>query len=160
LSTCTGADIIGINCRFEPDTCIETVQTMKTANEKAGYKVHYMVQPGGYRTGDSVCKRGFPYVNEAPLALESRLISRFDAYKYARKAYETGIRFIGGCCGFEPYHIRAVAEELSEERGGKLPINSRGIWGENINLHIEEGMRYKNKNFWYNLVPGDGRKTT
>ena len=25
---------------------------------------------------------------------------------------------MGGCCGFEPYHIRAIAEELAEERGG------------------------------------------
>lgn len=46
------------------------------------------------------------------LALESRLISRWDAHKYARKAYDAGIRFIGGCCGFQPYHIRAVAEEV------------------------------------------------
>ena len=25
-----------------------------------------------------------------------------------------GVRFIGGCCGFEPYHIRAIAEEVRE----------------------------------------------
>ena len=35
---------------------------------------------------------------------------------YARKAYELGVRYIGGCCGTEPYHIRAMAEELSAER--------------------------------------------
>jgi len=23
-----------------------------------------------------------------------------------------GIRYIGACCGFEPYHIRAIAEEV------------------------------------------------
>lgn len=33
-------------------------------------------------------------------------------HKYARDAYNIGIRFIGGCCGFEAYHIRAVAEEV------------------------------------------------
>ena len=33
-------------------------------------------------------------------------------HKFARDAYELGIRYIGGCCGFEPYHIRAVAEEV------------------------------------------------
>jgi len=155
----SGADIIGINCRFEPDTCIETVQAMRTANEKAGYKVHYMVQAVGYRTADVDNKKGFTSLDGCPLALESRLISRFDAYKYARKAYDAGIRFIGGCCGFQPYHIRAVAEELREERGGRLPINSRGIWGEHIALHVEEELRHKNKEFWYNLVPKDGRKS-
>ena len=30
-----------------------------------------------------------------------------------------GRRNIGGCCGFKPYHIRAVAEELDPERGTK-----------------------------------------
>ena len=47
------------------------------------------------------------------LAFESRTINRFEAQKYARKAYDNGIRYIGGCCGFEPYHIRALAEEVS-----------------------------------------------
>ena len=33
-------------------------------------------------------------------------------HKYARQAYDLGVRYIGGCCGFEPYHIRAIAEEV------------------------------------------------
>ena len=28
------------------------------------------------------------------------------AKRWAREAYNLGIRYIGGCCGFEPYHIR------------------------------------------------------
>ena len=39
-------------------------------------------------------------------------MTRWDVHKYARQAYEIGIRYIGGCCGFEPYHIRAIAEEV------------------------------------------------
>lgn len=45
-------------------------------------------------------------------ALESRLMSRWDVQKYAREAYDMGIRYIGACCGFEPYHVRAIAEEV------------------------------------------------
>lgn len=45
-------------------------------------------------------------------------MTRWDAHKFARDAYNAGIRFIGGCCGIEPYHIRAVAEEV-----GCLDIN-------------------------------------
>ena len=33
---------------------------------------------------------------------------------------------MGGCCGFEPYLIRAIAEELREERKG-LPYSSRFV---------------------------------
>ena len=45
--------------------------------------------------------------------LEPRLLTRFDCRLYAREAYELGVRYVGGCCGFEPYHIREVAEEVS-----------------------------------------------
>ena len=48
-------------------------------------------------------------------ALEPRLLTRWDVHKFARKAYSMGIRYIGGCCGFQPYHIRAIAEEVSKE---------------------------------------------
>ena len=49
------------------------------------------------------------------------MCTRWDMQKYAREAYKLGVRYIGGCCGFEPYHIRAVAEELAPERG-RLPV--------------------------------------
>lgn len=45
-------------------------------------------------------------------ALETRVVTRWDVHKYARQAYDMGVRFIGGGCGFEPYHIRAIAEEV------------------------------------------------
>jgi len=45
--------------------------------------------------------------------MENLVITRFDAQKFARRAYEAGFTFIGGCCGFEPYHIRALAEEVN-----------------------------------------------
>lgn len=47
-------------------------------------------------------------------ALEARVVTRWDVHKYARQAYDMGVRFIGGCCGFEPYHIRAIAEEVGK----------------------------------------------
>lgn len=50
-------------------------------------------------------------------ALEPRILTLWDMHKYAREAYKAGIRFIGGCCGFEPDHIRALAQELAPERG-------------------------------------------
>lgn len=44
--------------------------------------------------------------------MEGRVMTRWEMHKYARAAYDMGIRYIGGCCGFEPYHIRAIAEEV------------------------------------------------
>ena len=47
-------------------------------------------------------------------------------HRYAREAWELGVRYIGGCCGFEPYHIRAMAEELQAERGGRPEGSDKG----------------------------------
>ncbi|MGH0148897.1 UNVERIFIED_CONTAM: hypothetical protein FKN15_013355 [Acipenser sinensis] len=59
-------------------------------------------------------------------------------HKYAREAYSLGIRYIGGCCGFEPYHIRAVAEELAPERGFLPPASEKhGSWGSGLEMHTK-----------------------
>ena len=50
--------------------------------------------------------------------MEPRLITRWEVARFTCEAYDLGVRVLGGCCGFEPYHIRAMAEELAEERGG------------------------------------------
>jgi methionine synthase I (cobalamin-dependent) len=45
-------------------------------------------------------------------AMEARKLTRFDARRFARAAYEMGVRYIGGCCGFESYHIAAMSDEV------------------------------------------------
>lgn len=62
--------------------------------------------------------------------MESRTVTRFDVHKYARAAYDLGVRYIGGCCGFEAYHIRAIGEELAKERGRLPPASDKHEpWG-------------------------------
>ncbi|KAJ7385450.1 hypothetical protein OS493_016534 [Desmophyllum pertusum] len=70
-----------------------------------------------------------------------------------------GIRYIGACCGFEPYHIRAIAEELAKERG-KLPAASEkhGLWGDSLRQHTYPWVRARAKrSHWENLNPASGR---
>ena len=63
-----------MNCRFDPDTCVDTTIRMKTAVEKAGMKCHYMVQPVAYRTKDVVGRLGFAELPKCPLGkLESEV---------------------------------------------------------------------------------------
>lgn len=153
-----GADIIGINCHFGPDECVEACRLMKKALDAAGIQKHLMVQPLGYLTPDA-SKQGFIDLPEFPFALEPRILTRWDCHKFARDAYDAGIRYIGGCCGVEPYHIRAVAEELAKERG-KLPSASEkhGPWGEGLKLHTKPWVRARaRREYWENLKPSSGR---
>lgn len=75
-------------------------------------------------------------------ALEPRICSRWDMQRYARQAYELGVRYIGGCCGVESYHMRAVSEELAKERG-RRPISSEKHepWGEGLKMHTKPWVR-------------------
>ncbi|XP_077417094.1 betaine--homocysteine S-methyltransferase 1-like [Vanacampus margaritifer] len=153
-----GAQIVGVNCHFDPLTCVKTVKLMKEGVAKAGLKAHYMVQPLAYHTPDCNCK-GFIDIPEFPFAMEPRTLTRWDMHKYAREAYDAGIRFIGGCCGFEPYHIRAVAEELAAERGMLPPASDKhGMWGAGLEMHTKPWVRARaRRDYWENLLPASGR---
>lgn len=153
-----GADVIGINCHFDPFVSLKCMALMKAALDKAGIKKHLMVQPLGFMTPDCG-KQGFIDLPEFPFGLEPRIMTRWECHKYAREAYEMGIRFIGGCCGMEPYHMRAVCEELSKERGF-LPkgTEKHAMWGDGLRMHTKPWVRARaRRDYWENLKPASGR---
>lgn len=155
-----GADIVGVNCCFDPSICLAVVKEMKAALEKEGLKRHLIVQPICYHTPELTYDRiGLSGVPEFPFALESRLMSRWDVQKYAREAYDMGIRYIGACCGFEPYHVRAIAEELAKERGKLPPASEKhGLWGDALRQHTYPWVRARSRrSHWENLNPASGR---
>ncbi len=69
-----------------------------------------------------------PSLHVFSLALEPRVLTRWDCRRYAREAYEAGVRYFGGCCGFEPYHMREVAEEVGQ-------VHVETIYAH-LNVHI------------------------
>merc|ERR1719355_92593 len=164
-----GADLVGINCHFDPFVSLECMEEMKTALESSGHMknpdFHLAVQPIAYWTpecGTAEGKQGFIDLPEFPFALETRLLNRWEMQRFAREAYDLGIRYIGGCCGFEPYHIRAMAEELADERGGLPEASSKSDHDLAIHRSLEEkGLkRYKNKGslaYWMSHQPATGR---
>lgn len=153
-----GADIVGINCHFDPSTCLAAVKLMMEGVEAAGLKTHYMIQPLGFHTPDA-SKQGFIDLPEFPFALEPRILTRWEMHRFARESYDMGIRYIGGCCGFEPYHIRAVSEELSKERDF-LPKASQkhAMWGDGLRQHTKPWVRARaQRKYWEDLSPASGR---
>ena len=125
-----GADVVGVNCHFDPFVSLEALRKMKGGLDAAGLHPYLMCQPLGYHCPDAG-RQGFIDLPEFPFALEPRIMTRWDAHRYAREAWELGVRYIGGCCGFEPYHIRALCESLQEERGGLPEASAKSSpWGE------------------------------
>ncbi|GFS89604.1 betaine--homocysteine S-methyltransferase 1 [Nephila pilipes] len=153
-----GAHVVGMNCHFDPFQMLEAMAEMKKALKNAGLNPYLMTQPLGYHTPDNG-KQGFIDLPEFPFALEPRVCTRWDMQRYARQAYELGVRYIGGCCGIESYHIRAVSEELAKERK-KQPISSEkhDPWGEGLKMHTKPWVRARaRKSYWENLKPATGR---
>uniref|UniRef100_A0A1W7RAE1 Betaine--homocysteine S-methyltransferase 1 n=1 Tax=Hadrurus spadix TaxID=141984 RepID=A0A1W7RAE1_9SCOR len=154
-----GAQVVGLNCHFDPFVLLKTIKMMKEALVKAGLDdIHLIVQPLAFHTPDAG-RQGFIDLPEFPFGLEPRICTRWDMQKFAREAYNLGVRYIGGCCGFEPYHIRAISEELAKERG-QLPKASEkhDPWGEGLKMHTKPWVRARaQRSYWEALNPATGR---
>lgn len=73
VSISPGAQIVGVNCHFDPMTCVKAVKMMKEGVEKARLKAHYRVQPLAYHTPDCNCQ-GFIDLPEFPFGIMFCLI--------------------------------------------------------------------------------------
>lgn len=163
-----GANVVGVSCHFDPLISLETLQIMKNALEEENLlnkgapkvgkgkttipshvhrKVYLMCQPVAFHTPDA-SRQGLIDLPEFPFALEPRICTRWDIRRYARDAYKMGVRYIGGCCGFEPYHIRAIADELCKDRNEL----------EDLKMDTKPWVRSRaSKDYWMNLEPSSGR---
>jgi len=154
-----GADIIGVNCGFDPDISLKSIAIMRQGLHDAGLSAFLMTQPCGFHCQEAEnTKRGFYNLPEYPYALEPRTLTRLDCYKYARKAYELGVNYIGGCCGFEPHHIRGVALELEKEIGKPIPGREHvDKWAESMSIGNSGRMNF-GEAYWKSIIPAVGRK--
>lgn len=155
-----GAKIVGVNCHFDPFVSLEAMKKVKAGLESADLldSTYMMVQPLGYMTPDAE-KQGFIDLPEFPFGLEPRICTRWEMAKFAREAYDMGIRYIGGCCGFQAYHIRACADELAEERGRRPQSGEK--WMKNaggLAMHTKPWVRSRaSQEYWNTLKPASGR---
>ena len=122
-------------------------------------QVYLMCQPVAYMNPDTG-PEGYIELAEFPFALESRVCTRWDAHEYAKRAHDMGVRYIGGCCGFEACHIRAISEELAPFRNGKVaPGSEKHLpWGEALRMSAYPMLRARvGKEYWGKIKPTSGR---
>jgi len=155
-----GAHLVGVNCLFDPNILLEVMADMKQALQRSNLNPYLMVQPLGFMCPDGG-NFGWIDIPEFPLACEPRQITRWDAKKFARRAHQLGIQYIGGCCGFEAYHIRAMAEELRDVRGSLPLASDRSLYED---AHFQQMSGYSkaytaktSENWWKELSPCTGR---
>jgi len=128
-----GADVIGVNCSVGPAVVLDGIERMA---EVTGRPLSALPNAGVPR---AVGDRKIYLASPEYLAL------------YARRLVEAGARFLGGCCGTTPDHIRAMREAVARMQapprtvhpvrrnlegarpGGapsaELPLATRSEWG-------------------------------
>ena len=64
----SGSDIIGLNCQYDPDTCIKTMRMMKDALDQENLRPYLMIQALGFHVPEAENLKGgyhelpeFPY---------------------------------------------------------------------------------------------------
>jgi homocysteine S-methyltransferase len=128
-----GADVIGLNCSVGPDVMLDAVEEMTAATSR---KISCQPNAGLPRQVDG---------RQMYMATPEYMA------EYARRLVQKGVKFIGGCCGTTPEHIKimgAAVRPLSPrrsfvvvERNGKaekpagvepLAMSARSRWGKKI----------------------------
>ena len=128
-----GADVIGVNCSVGPAGVLDAVERMAKATDRP-----LSAQPNAGLPKDVGDRKIY-------LASPEYMAS------YARRMVEAGARFIGGCCGTTPEHIRKMRDYLASvaprqpsivvsrqaviaTSGGvaEVPLEERSRWGKKL----------------------------
>jgi len=89
-----GADVVGLNCSVGPHAMLASVEAMAAATTR---KISAQPNAG------------------LPREIHGRkmyMASPEYMAKYAQRLIRTGVRFVGGCCGTTPAHIRQIADAV------------------------------------------------
>ena len=89
-----GADVIGLNCGVGPATVLTAIEKMRAATTKK-----LSAQPNAGLPRD-VQGRQFYMCSPEYMA------------KYAKRLIQSGARFVGGCCGTTPAHIKLISDAV------------------------------------------------
>ena len=128
-----GADVIGLNCSVGPDVMLDAVEEISSVTAK---KISCQPNAGLPR---EVGGRQMYMASPDYMA------------KYAKRLIHKGVKFLGGCCGTTPEHIKMMADAvrplsprrtlviIERDAGGDKPagvepaaLETRSNWGHKI----------------------------
>lgn len=130
-----GADVIGFNCSVGPDVMLDVVEELAAVTAKK-----IACQPNAGLPRDVGGRQMY-------------MASPEYMSKYAKRLIHKGVKFLGGCCGTTPEHVKMMAdavrplsprrqflvierdgsEPLPHEKGKEpVPLAERSSWGRKI----------------------------
>ena len=128
-----GADVIGLNCSVGPDVMLDAIEEISAVTAKK-----ISCQPNAGLPRDVAGRQMY-------------MASPDYMAKYAKRLIHKGVKFLGGCCGTTPEHIKIMAdavrplsprrtfviverENAAEQRPGNepAPLEKRSRWGAKL----------------------------
>lgn len=128
-----GADVIGLNCSVGPDVMLDAIEELGAATSKRISCLPNAGQPRSVQ-GRQMYMASPEYVG-----------------KYAKRLIHKGVKYIGGCCGTTPEHVKAIADNVrplsprrhlvvvegpalskEEKAVAAKPLEERSAWGRKI----------------------------
>ena len=112
-----GADVVGVNCSIGPQLVLEAIEKLVRT-----VTIPVSAQPNAGLPRD-VADRKIYMASPEYMA------------EYARRMVEAGARFVGGCCGTTPAHIKAIrafvrsAEPREHARGAHATVTVEPVAG-------------------------------
>lgn len=100
-----GADVIGINCNVGPQDSLDAIQIMSSVTERK-----LSVQPNA----------GLPREVDGR---KMYMCSPEYMAKYAKRFIQSGVKFIGGCCGTTPEHIKLIANAVKASSPQRVAVS-------------------------------------
>jgi methionine synthase / methylenetetrahydrofolate reductase(NADPH) len=102
-------DVIGLNCSVGPQTILEAIETIRPLTTRK-----LSAQPNA----------GFPRdVQGRKIYLAS---PEYTA-KYARRLINAGVKYVGGCCGTTPAHIKLMVDAVRALSPGRTSVKSISV---------------------------------
>ncbi len=99
-----GADVIGLNCSVGPHTMLEAIEKMRSVT---GRKLSAQPNGGLPRQVDG---RMFYMASPEYMA------------KYAKRLIQAGAKFVGGCCGTMPEHVKLIEDAVAALSPGRSAV--------------------------------------
>jgi homocysteine S-methyltransferase len=99
-----GADVIGLNCSVGPQIMLRAIEAMRSVTSR-----RLSAQPNA----------GLPREVDGRMMYMS---SPEYMAKYARRLIQSGVKFVGGCCGTTPEHIKLIANAVRAISPGRTQI--------------------------------------
>jgi homocysteine S-methyltransferase len=99
-----GADVIGLNCSVGPHAMLDALEKMRQVTQRK-----LSAQPNG----------GLPRQVDGRLMY---MASPEYMAKYAKRLIQSGAKFVGGCCGTTPRHIKQIANAVAALSPGRSTV--------------------------------------